>query len=280
VRLAGLHGSADPLAKPSIRLPVPDDKEKPGDKGKPGDKNKPGPGRDGSKPRVPGPGQPRPRVKPAQEPMPEIVKKVFEDKPGYANYYFNKLNQDRVWKAWTAKANFAEWKGTWTIAGDIDGRTKVRFQMTDAGVVLKLPRGEIPWEAGPTLNSSLLPAGSGGLLPTLYLWRRLALEGLQHFGRVEYLGTAPLPGYDGLADVLVGSHKGVDCWFYFDPVRGDLLALEMYPADNADPCEVYFSDYRDVNGRLLPGRMEVRTADGPFGVFKLDQFTFGKSEKK
>ena len=54
----------------------------------------------------------------------------------------------------------------------------------------------------------------------------------------------------------------------------------MYPAENADPCEVYFSDYRDVDGRLLPGRMEVRTADGPFGVFKLDQFTFGKSEKK
>ena len=119
--------------------------------------------------------------------------------------------------------------------------------------MLKLPTGQLTWEAGPTLGSSLLPAGSGGLLPTLYLWRRLALEGIEHFGQVEYLGTAPLPGYDGLADVLVGTYKGVECWFYFDPARGDLLALEMYPAENADPCEVYFSDYHDVDGRCCRG---------------------------
>ena len=80
--------------------------------------------------------------------------------------------------------------------------------------------------------------------------------------------------------MLAGTYKGVECWFYFDPARGDLLALEMYPEENADPCEVYFSDYRAVDGRRLPGRMEVRTADSLFGVFKLDRFTFAKSGKQ
>ena len=76
------------------------------------------------------------------------------------------------------------------------------------------------------------------------------------------------------------SHKGVECWFYFDPAGGELLALEMYPAENADPCEVYFSDYRRMDGRLLPGRMEVRIADELFGVFAIEHFAFAKGGKK
>ena len=65
-------------------------------------------------------------------------------------------------------------------------------------------------------------------LPALYLWRRLAVEGLGRFGDVYYYGTAPLVGHEGLVDVLVGSHKGVDCRFYFDPAEGHLLAMEMF----------------------------------------------------
>ena len=103
------------------------------------------------------------------------------------------------------------------------------------------------------MGASLLPAHSGGLLPALYLWRRLAVEGLGRFGDVYYYGTAPLPGHEGLVDVLVGSHKGVECRFYFDPADGHLLAMEMFPDEDADPCEVYFSDYREVDGRVLAG---------------------------
>ena len=54
------------------------------------------------------------------------------------------------------------------------------------------------------LNASLLPAGSGGMFPALYLWRRLAVEGFPRFGEVYYLGTAPLLNREGLVDVLVG----------------------------------------------------------------------------
>ena len=98
-----------------------------------------------------------------------------------------------------------------------------RFQLTDGGASLKLPTTEIKWTAGDELGASLLPAHSGGLLPALYLWRRLAVEGLGRFGDVYYYGTAPLRGHDGLVDVLVGSHKGVECRFYFDPADGPLV---------------------------------------------------------
>ncbi len=75
------------------------------------------------------------------------------------------------------------------------------------------------------------------------------MEGFSRFGEVYYFGAAPLAGREGLADVIVGTYKGVDCRFYFDPAEGNLLAMEMFPEEDADPCEVYFSQYHEVDGR-------------------------------
>ena len=81
----------------------------------------------------------------------------------------------------------------------------------------------------------------------------------------------------GLVDVLVGSHKGVDCRFYFDPADGRLLALEMFPDNESDPCEIYFSQYREIDGRDFPGRLEVRYGDEPFGAFSVIDFRIEKT---
>ena len=182
--------------------------------------------------------------------------------------------------AWSANADLAGLDGPWTIAGAANGSRKFAIELSDAAATMKLPGDEVKWEAGPTMAASLLPAGSGGLFPALCLWRRLALLGPERFGQVEYQGLAPLRGRQGLVDVLTASYKGVEAWFYFNPAGGELLALEMYAAENADPCEVYFSDYRRTDGRLLPGRMEVRVSDELFGVFAIERFTFAKGGKK
>ena len=73
-----------------------------------------------------------------------------------------------------------------------------------------------------------------------------------------YPGTVPSPGHAGLADVLVGTYGGVESRFMVDPGDGALLEIEMFPDEDADPCEVYFTDYHEVDGRMLPGRLEVR----------------------
>jgi len=61
-------------------------------------------------------------------------------------------------------------------------------------------------------------------------------------------------GAEGLADVLAGTYRDVECRFYFDPADGQLALLEMFPEEDVDPCELYFADYREVQGRMLPGR--------------------------
>ena len=158
------------------------------------------------------------------------------------------------------------------LTGPLSGGGKYSLRISDTDASLKLPSLDINWIAGKVLGVSLLPEHSGGLMPALFLWRRLAVEGLGRFGKVYYYGTAPLVGHEGLADVLVGTYNGVECRFYFEPADGRLLALEMFPDDESDPCEVFFSDYFEKDGRFLPGKMVVRYGDEPFATLKIDGF--------
>jgi hypothetical protein len=128
------------------------------------------------------------------------------------------------------------------------------------------------------LATRLNPPGSGGMLGTLWLWRKYLVEGPKRFGKLEYRGTAPLPMREGLFDVLVGTAAGVDCLFYFDPAGGLLVALEMYPeGSDTDPCEIYFVEYGEYEGRHFPRRLEVRYGDQLFGVFELTNVELQKS---
>lgn len=279
VRLAATHSREKLLEEITERRPHPMPLPKPGEK--PESKPKEGKRRIKVKPSLPIPDGilPADMLAP-RTPIPAIVKKHFEEKHGYANYYFNEHEQERVWNAWKGRADLRGLAGPWTIAGNLEGGAGFRFHLTDANGLLEAPVGDVKWTAGPQFSASLLPEHSGGLLPALYLWRRLALEGPKGFGEFYYQGTAPWAGREGLMDVLVGLYRGVQCRFYFDPGQGRLCGMEMTAGEHADPCEITFSEYHDVDGRSLPGRMEVRLGDEAFGVFKLGQYVFEKAGKQ
>ena len=288
VRLQGLHTPAELREKSEGRREPPPSIPKPRDLKKPRkDPNgkKDGNGKDGQDPGdrpapIPQPGGKQPIQAPSDEqPMPDGVKPYFEEKLGYANYHFNRVNRDRAWNAWIATADFANAAGPWSIKGPLGKDETYSFTIDDNGASLLLPERRVDWAVTGNLAQDLLPADSGGLLPALFLWRRLAVDGCDRFGEVYYQGTAPLAGHQGMADVLVGIHGGVECRFYFDAGRGLLLAIEMFADEEVDPCEVYFSDYQDRDGRLLPGRMEVRFAGDAYQTFQLDGMQFSKAPR-
>jgi serine protease Do len=279
VRLTGLHHQEELLKaleghKPEepLPLPPPDEEQKsknpkPGDK--PGNQKKLNP-RQGRSPIA---------TIPVAE-IPEIVKKLFQDKRGYANYYFNKLNQDRIWTLWNGRCHLADQRGMWSMSGSLPNGGTFNFELSDNQVEYRAPSLQLQWTPGDNCGASLDPPHSGGLLASLYLWRRLAVEGFSRFGVVTYFGAAPLIGHEGLADVIIGTHKGVECRFYFDAAEGNLIAMEMFPDDDADPCELYFSRYRDVGGRMIPGRIEIRYADEVYGFLSINEFTLEKTTVK
>ena len=64
--------------------------------------------------------------------------------------------------------------------------------------------------------------------------------------------------------------------FYFDKKDGQLVALESRVTKDEDPCELYFSDFKDVNGVKLPARIECRFGDKRYGVLTVKNYTLGK----
>ncbi len=291
VRLAGVHregelaqkvagrGQQRPSPRPQPGQPRPGQppQEDPEDKPKEGDEpseGEPQPGR-------PQPGQPVP-VRPQAARVPAAVAKVYEAREGYANYYFNKINQERIWEKLVSQGDFTGLKGPWTLAAEGAGGLETRFEIGDEMFVATLPGGKAEFAIdpkNPSLGSNLDPLGSGGLFSSLYLWRRFLIEGINGFGNVYYRGTVPVPGHDGLYDCLVGTYGGVECNLLFDPQLGRLTVLEMFPVSSVDPCELHFLDYQEKDGRITPGRIEVRYGDSVFQIYKVNELSPAKTAK-
>jgi hypothetical protein len=125
----------------------------------------------------------------------------------------------------------------------------------------------------------------------MYVWRVLLMEGEKGFAsECVHGGTEPFypPPTDRsavkswsdqrvLAEVL-NTRFGVYMtkWF-FAPADQKLLGFELRMQDqNEDPVEVYFSDYRAVNGQMLPHRIQVQYENHHYGTFNVTSYKFGE----
>jgi len=281
VRLSGVHSREELIKKIQRRppaMPGPKDRPKkpgPGDEPKDGEKPK-----DGKKPKLPDE-IPIHRLMPKAKPMPKHVAKFYKERTGYANYYFNELNRNRVWNAFLAESDFTKSAGSWRLEGQIaEGGGTVEIVLGEKQVTGKFADRNPEIDLTKDLDAQTAPSGSGGLLAALHLWQRLLTSGPAKYGEVYYLGSAPMLGREELVDVLVATHDVVESRFMFDPASGRLLGMEFYPERDVDPCEVYFSEYREVDGRMVPHRLTVLFGDEVFGVIDLKKLTLPEGEKK
>jgi serine protease Do len=213
-------------------------------------------------------------------PLADAVKQRYEARSGFANYFFNKLARERIWKANVARGDFSSLAGEWALSGDLIGGGTFEIKLTDKDASIALPLGDTKLEVSDDLGAVLNPPGSGGFLAALHLWRKLQVGGPAKYGQLIYLGTMPLVGHDRPVDVIVGTTEGVDCHFMFDTVDGSLIAIEMYPAVDTDPCEVYFSDYRESEGRFFPHRLEIHYGDNLFAIMTITKVDLKKESEK
>jgi serine protease Do len=267
VRLAGVHGAEELTQllerKPRAELPP----EGPPPRGKRPERR---PGEQQPPERTPQPDgqQPAPRPQRPSSDAPETpaeAQKLIQARPGFANYYFNELYRERVWSAFTAHGDFQPVAGEWKLTGQLVGGGKVAVALDDSGSSGSFPQGAVKLDAAEDLDKELGPAGSGGLLAALHLWRQLLILGPAKFGDVYYYGTAPFPGIAGQADVLAATRNVAEMNFVFDPSTGQLVAAEVAVDPEGDACEIRFSDYRALGGRQVPHRMEVHHAGVVFG---------------
>ena len=51
----------------------------------------------------------------------EIVKKHFEEKIGYVNYFYNRREQERLWNAWNGRSRLDNTRDAWLLTGESAG---------------------------------------------------------------------------------------------------------------------------------------------------------------
>lgn len=212
------------------------------------------------------------------------VSKRFEARRGFANFYFNRIEKQRVWGAFTAAHQIeltpttphATWEMQFTLA---DG-DQLAVQLDDATARIKrtgAQQEELVVDMTTNLATMRQPEGSGGLYLALYLLRRLMVLGPDQFGEVIYWGTAPLPHRTAKYDVFLATHDVVESRFYFAPDSGQMRALEMFPDSEVDPCELEFDDFRPTEGGpTLAHRITVRFGDAVYTTLTLESVRYSQ----
>ncbi|QEG35573.1 S1C family serine protease [Bythopirellula goksoeyrii] len=204
--------------------------------------------------------------------LPFAVSSRYEEVRGYANYWYNSQKQQQLWQNYVSK-NALEKMGTnWQIAGTLADDAPFEIRLGAKQSQMRMPMGQSGAVFSGDLESQLSPPGSGGLLLTLHLWQRMLDKGLQQFGEVYYLGQLPAGPKGEMLDCLVGIYGGVEFRLLFLPEDGELVGLELKPADDADPCEIRFAGFSEVSGRRLPTRWLVRHGDRKFAELQIDSW--------
>jgi hypothetical protein len=94
-----------------------------------------------------------------------------------------------------------------------------------------------------------------------------------------YLPTPPgaKPDYNAqkvMCEVLRTRHANMSARWYFSLKDQRLLGFEVSIDRDDDPCEVTLLDYKPVDGRLLPHKMQVRHGDEVYAEFTNLKYTF------
>ncbi len=265
-------------------------------------------------PNPPGPDAKKPAPQPAPQPQPMIkappaapsgpAAKLYEAKEGFANFYFNRKERERLLADFRKHGDFAKAPGDWTIEGEVrvlkvnlPDRFKITLAEEKAGdgfkSVVRAAIGAVPYSLEPltaTGDELRQPQLSGGLLAAMYLYQRLLAQGEKGFlAECSHGGYEPFypPPADGKPAKSLAAQR-VDCevlntrhgtyltkWF-FDRAERKLLGFEVRMADaNEDPCEIYLYDYRSVQGRQLPHAMQVWYQDRRYGNFTISAWRLG-----
>lgn len=240
--------------------------------------------------------------------------KFWEERKGFANYYFNRQSRDGLLADAKKLGDFSTLTGDWVWTGTFDremrgGDFLIKIADVPDPANPKVVNPEVTFALGTAsyklnpikdgLTEAELsdPPFSGGLMMAFYQYRHFlnlgakASEGdkCSHAG-VEpvYLmpadGSKPKKFQDArvMAEVIRGEHAAVPTkWYYYkaalNPAHkdkplypdGTLFAAEITVAGGQDPCELYFSDFKEVGGRQIPHRVEVRNGDKRFAMFNV-----------
>ena len=206
--------------------------------------------------------------------LPKAIAKRYAARRGYANYWYNEQAQERLWRRYLERSAAEDVGYDWKAVGSLETGGAFRLDITGEGADLQLPTGAFKANFADDLTGQLSPPRTGGLLVTLHAWQRLLDKGLRRFGEIYYLGKLPHGPDNRVEDCLVGFFEGMETRFFFADDTGDLTGIELYAADDADPCELSFSEFTEFAGRRLPKRWRIQHGAADYAELVIESWDF------
>lgn len=248
-------------------------------------------------------GPPRPVAPPPTGP----AAKFYVAKKDFANYYFNEQAQKRVLAKLAEHSDFTQLTGDWNlklggklltgvapraITGAVSIREKGAADGKSPRVLADIDGLDFPLEPLSTSERNTAftdPPESGGFVLAMFHWRQFLVYGSNGFDKDAFMhaGVEPFwppledrPNYMKsmiLAETIHTKFAGVEGRFYIACQdnndlgwkQGMLIGMEIFPVKDEDSCEIVFTDYKDIAGKLLPGRLHVRKAMKKYADFTI-----------
>jgi hypothetical protein len=214
----------------------------------------------------------------AKPKLPKAVADRYLERRGYANYWYNQEAQNRLWRRYLETSAVEGIGYAWRLAGKLETGNEFFLDIDEQQADMRLPWGRSGAVFAGDVSQQLSPPRSGGLLLAVHAWQRLIDKGLRRFGEVYYLGQLPHGPDDAVEDCLVALYEGMEVRFYFAAATGNLSGIELFSADDADPCEIQFSQFAEVNGRRVPHRWWIRSGDAVFAELVVSQWDVGADQ--
>lgn len=212
--------------------------------------------------------------------LPAAIVGKYEERRGYANYWYNEQAQERLWTNYVERTGIDGIGYDWQIDGAVEAGGAFKLVTSVERSELTLPTGHSGAIFTGDLADQLSPPRSGGLLLTINAWQRFIDKGLRRFGEVYYLGKLPHGPDNSVEDCLVAYFEGMETRFFFADESGELTGIELFAADDADPCEISFSQYKEFAGRRLPQRWLIRHGDTLFAELVVDAWNVNPTKLK
>lgn len=271
VRLDGVHSEKELSDLVSAELQP--------DPSKPKNPDKPGPGES----------EPTENAEPAgsEDAMPDIAS-MIEPRKGFANYYFNRLAKERIWKRTREWADLRESQPNWTFRGILAGETTpVTISLGKSIGELKIRSRSIKADYMASISDVVAQRREGGIIVALRALQEYLQGGPDLLGDTVYLGQLPLYASQDTTLANQPRHETLRSMWYdaqlrlsFDP-EGKISLIEVFGDPGADPVELYLDKYKPMpygNSSVdFPTRLRLQYGMEPFVVVDISSADLGSN---
>lgn len=177
----------------------------------------------------------------------------YEARRGFSNYYFNKIELDRIL---ALQKNSSAWKSTdgqWKVVGTVPNENlEVEVGLSDTNIVFRLGDKTETSHPSQGWQPAIKQRSAVGVALALRVWQQWHRRGPRLMGEAIYIGQNPIVGQPTRLDATRITISDIDTMVYTSPETGNIECIEIFADSQSDPVEVFFDRYETANGRVQP----------------------------